>query len=69
MPYDYSKLLGRMKEKNITQDVLAKRIGLQPTTLSQKLNNKARFKQSEISLICDILDIDAGQIGVYFFAH
>ena len=69
MPYDYSKLLGRMKEKNITQDVLAKKMGLQPPTLSQKLNNKARFKQAEISLICDILDIDANQIGAYFFAH
>ena len=69
MPYDYSKLLGRMKEKNITQDQLAKMIGLQPPTLSQKLNNKAKFKQAEISKICDILDIAANEIGVYFFAH
>lgn len=69
MPYDYSKLLGKMKEKNITQDVLAKLIGLQPPTLSQKLNNKAKFKQAEISKICDVLDIDAGEIGLYFFAH
>lgn len=69
MPYDYSKLLGKMKEKNITQDILAKLIGLQPPTLSQKLNNKAKFKQAEISKICDVLDIDAGEIGLYFFAH
>lgn len=69
MLYDYSKLLGRMKEKNITQDVLAKKIGMQSPTLSQKLNNKARFKQAEISLICEVLDIEANQIGTYFFAH
>lgn len=69
MPYDYSKLLGKMKEKNITQDVLARLIGLQPPTLSQKLNNKAKFKQAEISKICDVLDIDATDIGLYFFAH
>ena len=69
MPYDYSKLLGRMKEKNVTQDILARKIGLQPPTLSQKLNNKARFKQAEISMICEILDIEANQIGAYFFAH
>ncbi len=69
MPYDYSKLLGKMKEKNITQDVLAKLIGLQPPTLSQKLNNKAKFKQAEISKICDVLGIEAADIGLYFFAH
>ena len=69
MPYNSSKLLGRMREKNITQDVLAKRIGLQPPTLSQKLNNKAKFKQSEISKICEALTIEANEIGDYFFAH
>lgn len=69
MPYNYSKLLGRLKEKNITQDILAKKIGLQPPTLSQKLNNKAKFKQGEISRICDILDISASEIGAYFFSH
>ena len=69
MTYNYSKLLGRMREKNITQEILAKKIGLQPPTLSQKLNNKAKFKQAEISNICDVLDIDAKEIGGYFFAH
>lgn len=69
MPYDYSKLLGRMKEKNITQEFLAQLIGLQPPTLSQKLNNKARFKQAEISNICDVLEIEPVDIGLYFFAH
>lgn len=69
MPYDYSKLLGRLKEKRITQDVLAKKVKIKPTTLSLKLNNKAKFKQSEISSICKILDIEAAQIGDYFFTH
>ena len=69
MPYDYSKLLGRLKEKHITQDVLAEKVGMKPTTLSLKLNNKAKFKQSEISSICKLLDIEASKIGDYFFAH
>lgn len=69
MSYNYGKLLGRLKEKNITQDVLAKKIGLQPPTLSQKLNNKAKFKQAEISKICDVLEILPSEIGAYFFAH
>ena len=46
MPYNYSKLLGQIREKNYTQETLAKEIGIQSTTLSQKLNNKAKFKQT-----------------------
>lgn len=69
MSYNYNKLLGRMKEKKMTQENLAKRIGLQPPTLSQKLNNKGKFKQTEISKICHILDIPDKEIGQYFFAH
>jgi putative cro repressor len=67
--YDYGKLLGRIKEKHMTQDDLAKKMGIRSSTLSQKLNNKARFKQSEISMACDILEITANDIGDYFFAH
>lgn len=67
MSFDYSKLLGRMREKNITQEVLAERIGNTPATLSLKLNNKAKFKQSEIADICKILDISSNLIGTYFF--
>ena len=67
--YDYGKLLGRMKEKNITQEKLASLIGGTAATLSQKLNNKGRFKQSEISRICEELNISAEEIGLYFFTH
>ena len=67
MDFDYSKLLGRMKEKQYNQEKLAKKIGNTPSTLSLKLNNKAKFKQSEISVICDALDIGYSDIGDYFF--
>lgn len=67
MAFDYSKLLGLMKEKQVTQAELAKRIGNTTTTLSLKLNNKARFKQGEIVQICEILGIDGDNIGAYFF--
>lgn len=69
MPYDYSKLLGKMKEKGYTQQQLANAIGVQTSTLNQKLSNKARFKQIEISDICIILNISDNEIGEYFFAH
>ena len=67
MCYDYSKLLGRMKERGYTQDVLAKSINIKPSTLSQKLNNKSDFKQSEIYKICIILEIHYDEVSLYFF--
>lgn len=67
MKFNYNKLLGLMKEKQVTQLELAKKLGIATPTLSLKLNNKARFKQSEIVAICDFLGIDAGNIGSYFF--
>lgn len=67
MAFDYSKLLGKMKEAGITQQQLAKSIGSTETTLSLKFNNKAKFKQAEISAICDVVGIKHDEIGEYFF--
>lgn len=69
MLYDYSKLLGRIKERGFTQEMLASAVGIQPPTLSQKLGNKAKFKQGEISAICKVLNIADADIGLYFFTH
>lgn len=69
MVYSYGKLLGQIKEQGMTQETLALNVGLKPSTLSQKLNNKAHFKQVEISKICNILGIKGEDIGAYFFAH
>ena len=67
--YDYSKLYGRMKEKQETQNSLSEKIGISPSSLNLKLNNKGDFRQAEIFGICDILEIDVEQIPDYFFAH
>lgn len=69
MAFDYSRLIGRMKKKSVTQAALAKEIGNSEATLSLKLNNKARFKQSEIAIICEKLCIPENEIGAYFFAN
>ena len=69
MKYDYSKLLGRMKERGFTQEGLATAIGVNEGTLSSKLNNKYAFKQNEIDAICRVLDIPNDEIGEYFFAR
>lgn len=65
--YNYSKLLGRMKERGITQEQLAKEIGITEATLNAKLNNKFNFKSDEIDAICRVLDIPNDEIGAYFF--
>ena len=67
MDFDYSKLLGRIKEYGYTQETLAKEIGITESSMSLKLNNKAPFKQIEIRLICQVLEIADEDIGVYFF--
>ena len=69
MVFDYSKLLGKIKEKGHTQETLARSIGITPGTMSEKLSNKANFKQKEIFLICEALDIPISEIGAYFFAQ
>lgn len=68
MPYDYSKLLGRIVEKIGTQCKFAETIGLSERTVSLKLNGKIGWKQEEIMRACQILDIDKSEICEYFFA-
>lgn len=65
--YDYSKLLGRIREKGYTQDSLAAEAGVSAATMNLKLCNKGDFKQSEIKTICTILEIPFAEIPAYFF--
>ena len=65
--YDYSKLLGRIKEKLGDNFEFAKRMQLSERTISLKLNNKIDFKQSDIIKACAILEIALEDIYQYFF--
>lgn len=67
--YNYSKLLGKIKECGFTQESLAKAIGINKGTLNLKLNNNAVFTISEVDNICRLLDISKNEIGDYFFAE
>ena len=67
MQFDYSKLLGRIKEFGYTQERLAKETGITKVTMNLKLNNKAFFTQPEIERIRKVLCIAYDEIGVYFF--
>ena len=69
MRFDYSKLLGRMRERSFTQEKLAKYIGVSESTLNGKLTNKTYFNSKEIDRICEALDISNEEIGAYFYTH
>lgn len=69
MKYNYSKLLGRIKECGLTQELLAKEIDKDRSTISAKLNGKYAFTTKEIDDICRVLNISNNEIGDYFFAQ
>lgn len=69
MPYNYSKLLGRIVEKAGTQSNFAEKMELSERTISLKLNGKVGWKQSEIAKACQVLDINDYEIPAYFFAY
>ena len=54
---NYNPLRGRMRECGLTQKECAAKIGLR----------EYDFKQDEIHSLCRLLDIDAAEIGHYFF--
>jgi transcriptional regulator with XRE-family HTH domain len=67
MKYNYSKLLGRIRERGLTQEQLAKAIGRNKGTISAKINNQFSFTQEEMDDICKVLNIPNEEIGEYFF--
>lgn len=68
MEYDYSKLLGRIREKCGGQIEFARKMGVSERTISLKLNNKIPWKQPEMTKAAQILDFSTDEIQSYFFA-
>lgn len=68
MPYNYSKLLGRIVEIVGTQSSFAEKMGLSERSISLKLNGKVGWKQNEIAKACTVLAIKDEDIPAYFFA-
>lgn len=65
--FNYSALLGLMREKNYTQEKLAVATNISLTQLSGKLKGRYPFKQTDIQNIAIVLDIQPADIGRYFF--
>lgn len=65
--YDYSRLLGKIRECGSTIEQLSSDIGINVSTLSGKLHNKSEFRQKEMLAICNSLNIDISELEKYFF--
>lgn len=64
------KIKGRMKEKNLTQESLAEKMKLNPSTLNYKINSKngEYLTISEVERLIAILEIPKSELSIYFFA-
>lgn len=67
MNYNYSKLLGAIREKFHTQAAFARELRMSERTLSLKINGKRDWKRKEIIKACDLLKIPYEKITTYFF--
>ena len=67
LKFNYSKLKGRITEKCGTQRAFAGLLGITECTLTSKLNGYTYFTQSDIMRSIDLLDIDPGDVALYFF--
>lgn len=64
---DYSKLMGKMRERHLTQETLAEALGMSRQQMNNKLKGRSPFKQSDIKRTCALLDIPLEDVGAYFF--
>jgi len=69
MAYNYSKLIGKIKEVYGTQASFAEAMNMAQTSLSFKLNNKSEWSQDEMELAMDLLRIPRTSVRAYFFTH
>ena len=64
---DYRKLRGKITEVYGTRAAFAKALGIDPTTLSYKLNNKSEWTTNEIVKACELLNVPLVEAHLYFF--
>ena len=68
MPFNYSKLKGRIIEKYGSMTNFSEKLGVSKQALSRKMNGNINFSRNDILKWCELLDIDQSEIGIYFFA-
>ena len=65
-PRDFSALRQKIADKYNTECAFATQIGMNKHQLSYRFRNLTPFKVEEILKICELLDIETGDIGFYF---
>lgn len=65
--FDYQKLKGKIVEVFKTQAAFAEAMGMDLTSLNQRLNGKVEWKTTEIVKACGLLNIDLSDAWMYFF--
>jgi hypothetical protein len=68
MPFDFSRLRGRIVEKFGTCEAFAARMGRSKGWISTRLNNVVPWGSDEIKEAADLLGIPSEEIHEYFFA-
>lgn len=63
----YAKLRGRIREKFGTEKAFAAAMGMNPASLSSKLNLKTEWTRQEIEKACVLLEIPLAEAHLYFF--
>lgn len=67
--YNYSKLLGRIRECGYTQATVAQAIGIAPISMHFKLSNRREFKRAEMEQLAKVLKIPCKDFSSYFFCE
>ena len=65
----YAKLRGAIRERLGSEGVLAVKLGINPVTLSKKLNGKTDWKKKEIEKTLEYLVIPRSEVYDYFFSN
>ena len=60
------KIKGKMKEKNITQNEMAKELCITPYSFSLKINKTRDFKVSEVEKMFNKLEITKEEVQYFF---
>lgn len=63
----YAELRGAIRAKYRTQEEFARAVGMNPSTLSLKLNGNTQWTRDEIVTACNKLEIPLADAAKYFF--
>lgn len=69
LPYDYSKLCGKIREVFKTQDKFTEALQIGRTVLYSRLNGSTEWTQLEIERSMKLLGEPMTSVGSYFFTR